>query len=137
MGKDCDDKPGCCDGLCSGVRAATMKWGGLLLKAAGGGKQRSMAWTLQGDPSLRSLSYYRWLVFLSAHLRTLVLAQAALSALVNLQNGAEEDQDDTAAKELTALLARTGRSTDGGSRISGIGRMSNAKGRGWSFSRTS
>jgi|EP01049_Picozoa_sp_SAG25_P009197 hypothetical protein len=42
----------------SGVRAATMKWGELLLKAAGGGKRRSMAWTLQGDVSLRSLSYY-------------------------------------------------------------------------------
>eukprot|EP01047_Picozoa_sp_COSAG01_P027782 COSAG01_NODE_1845_length_9070_cov_16.651806_1_plen_809_part_00 len=41
-----------------GVRAATMRWGALLLRAAGGGKRRSMAWTLAGDTSLRSLSYY-------------------------------------------------------------------------------
>ena len=41
-----------------GVRAATMRWGDLLRRAAGGGKRRSMAWTLAGDPSLRSLSYY-------------------------------------------------------------------------------
>ena len=41
-----------------GVRAATMRWGELLMQSAGGGKRRSMNWTLQGDPGLRSLSYY-------------------------------------------------------------------------------
>jgi hypothetical protein len=42
----------------SGTRAATMRWGELLMKASGGGKTRSMRWTKHGDESLRSLSYY-------------------------------------------------------------------------------
>jgi hypothetical protein len=41
----------------SGVRAATMRWGELLMKASGN-KTRSMRWTEEGDVSLRSLSYY-------------------------------------------------------------------------------
>ena len=40
------------------MRGATMRWGELLRRAAGGGKRRSMQWTVSGDPSLRSLSYY-------------------------------------------------------------------------------
>ena len=37
-----------------------MKWGDLMLQAAGGGKKRGMEWTLRGDPSLRALSYYTY-----------------------------------------------------------------------------
>ena len=42
----------------AGVRSAMMRWGTLLLLSAGGGKERSMKWTEQGDAGLRSLSYY-------------------------------------------------------------------------------
>jgi len=42
----------------TGVRAATAKWGDVLLSTAGSGKKRSMQWTMAGDVGLRSLSYY-------------------------------------------------------------------------------
>ena len=42
----------------SSVRAAMMSWGAHLLKAGGSRKRRDMRWTVEGDASLRQLSYY-------------------------------------------------------------------------------
>lgn len=41
-----------------GVGATMLRWGELLRRAAGGGKERSMQWTRSGDAGLRTLSYY-------------------------------------------------------------------------------
>eukprot|EP00041_Stephanoeca_diplocostata_P028325 m.800507 g.800507 ORF g.800507 m.800507 type:complete len:823 (-) comp23355_c0_seq15:151-2619(-) len=42
----------------SSVSKAMLRWGDIFLASAGGGKKRSMQWTIAGDPGLRMLSYY-------------------------------------------------------------------------------
>lgn len=42
----------------SSVKDAMGRWGDMMLLSAGGGKERTMKWTLQGDAGLRQLSYY-------------------------------------------------------------------------------